>query len=188
MRKLVHFVHISLDGFIDGPNGEFDWTIMGGELSAYSLALVGEADAFLYGRPVWDMMSSYWPNAESMSDHEHDLAFAPLWRKTPKVVFSRTLQEADWNTSVIGGNLAEEVTALKEGPGGDMILMGGSALPGILAEADLIDEYHVVVHPVVLGGGKPLLGHPARRLGLDLVESRSFDGQTTLLRYRPKSA
>lgn len=188
MRKIVHFVHTSLDGFIDGPNGEFDWPVMSGELSAYSLDLVGEADAFLYGRIVWDMMSSYWPNAESISDDEHDLAHAPVWRKKPKVVFSRTLEKADWNTRVIGANLAEEVVALKAEPGRDMILMGGSALPGVLAEAGLIDEYQVVVHPVVLGGGKPLLGHPARRIGLDLVESRVFDGRTTLLRYRPKSA
>jgi len=183
MRKIIHFVHTSLDGYIEGPNGEFDWPQMGPELSAYSVRLNDGIDTFLYGRVVWEMMSGYWPQAESMSDDPHDLAFAPIWRRTPKVVFSTTLQEADWNARVIGGNLAEEVAALKQQPGKDMLLTGGAQLAAALTELGLIDDYRVVVHPVLLGGGKRLFPEGKDRLGLRLVESRTFDSHAVLLHY-----
>lgn len=184
MRKIIYWVHSSLDGHIDGPNGEFDWTVLGPELSAYSLGVNERVDTFLYGRVVWDMMSGFWPHAESMSEDEHDLTFAPIWRATPKIVFSRTPRAADWNTRVISGNIADEVVALKRQPGKDMLLTGGSGLAASLTELGLIDEYHVVVHPVVLGGGKPLFLPPKDRLNLRLIESRTFDSQTVLLRYQ----
>jgi dihydrofolate reductase len=184
MRKILYWVHQSVDGFIEGPNGEFDWPALGPELSAYSRALNDRVDTFLYGRRVWDMMSAFWPHAESMSTDEHDLQFAPVWRATPKIVFSRTLEKADWNTRVIGENLAEELTALKQQPGKDMLLTGGSNLPTTLTRLGLIDEYHIVVHPVVLGGGKPLFQELKDRINLQLVESRTFDSRTVLLRYQ----
>jgi dihydrofolate reductase len=187
MRKIIHYVHTSVDGYIEGPNGEFDWPVMGPELSAYSLGLDDRVDTFLYGRIVYEGMAGYWPHAESVSQDPHDLAFAPIWRRTPKVVFSRTLTSADWDTRVIGDDLAGQVTALKEQPGEDMLLTGGAALAGSLTALGLIDEFHVVVHPVVLGGGKALLGAPEQRADLDLVETRAFDGRTVLLRYRRAS-
>ncbi|WP_248960040.1 dihydrofolate reductase family protein [Sphaerisporangium perillae] len=183
MRKIIHWVHASIDGCIEGPNGEFDWPVLGPELSAYSQSLNDRVDTFLYGRVVWEMMSGFWPHAESMSDDEHDLAFAPIWRKTPKIVFSRTLEKADWDTRVIGGNIAEEVTALKQAPGKDLLLTGGSSLAAALTGLGLIDEYHIVVHPVVLGGGKPLFPAAKDRLAMRLVDSRTFDSRTALLRY-----
>lgn len=183
MRKIIYFVHTSVDGHIDGPNGEFDWPALGPELSAYSLALTERVDTFLYGRAVWDMMSGFWPHAGSMSTDPHDLSFAPIWRRTPKVVFSNTLTEADWNTRVIDGDLAEEVAALKRQPGKDLLLSGGSRLPATLTGLGLIDEYHIVVHPVVLGGGNRLFLEPKDRINLELVESKTFDSRTVLLRY-----
>lgn len=183
MRKIIYFVHTSLDGFVEGPNGEFDWPRMEDELSAFSFELSDRADTLLYGRGVWEIMSGYWPNVESISDHPHDLKYAPVWRATPKIVFSRTLERADYDARVIGENLVEEVTALKNQPGKDLLLMGGSALPGAFTELGLIDEYNIVVHPVVLGGGRPVLGHPSNRAELELIESRTFDGQCVLLRY-----
>jgi dihydrofolate reductase len=184
MRKVIYWVHTSVDGQIEGPNGEFDWPVMGPELSAYSYGLSDRVDTFLYGRVVWDMMSGFWPHAESMSQDDHDLKFAPLWRETPKVVFSRTLEKADWNTRVISGNIAEEVTALKQQPGKNLLLTGGSSLAATLTELGLIDEYHIAVHPVVLGGGKPLFGKPNDRINLQLVESRTLDSRIVLLRYQ----
>jgi dihydrofolate reductase len=183
MRKLIHFVHTSVDGYIEGPNGEFDWPTLGPELSAYSYELNDRVDTFVYGRAVWDMMSGFWPNAESMSDDPHDLRFAPIWRATPKIVFSRTLREAGWNTRVLGTDLATEVTALKQEDGKDLLLTGGSELPAALTRLGLIDEFHIVVHPVVLGGGKSLFLPPEKRLTLELAESRTFDSRTVLLRY-----
>ena len=183
MGKIIYWVHQSVDGFIEGPKGEFDWPVMGKELSAYSLELTERAGAFLYGRTVWELMSYYWPRAESISDDPHDLAFAPVWRRTPKIVFSRTLEQPEGNVRVIGGDLEEEVTTLKLSPGKDLLLMGGSTLSAALTDLGLIDEYHIVVHPVVLGGGRPLFLQGKDRLNLQFVESRSFDARTVLLRY-----
>ncbi|MEV4490460.1 dihydrofolate reductase family protein [Micromonospora coxensis] len=182
MRRLVHWVHQSVDGFIEGPQGEFDWPVMGPELSAYSLGLTDRVDAFLYGRRVWELMSWYWPRVESISQDPHDLAFAPIWRRTPKVVVSRTLDAADHGARVIGRDLAAEVAALKAEPGGDLLLTGGAGAGAALAGLGLVDEWQVVVHPVVLGGGTPTF--PGKdRADLRLVGSRVFDGASVLLRY-----
>jgi dihydrofolate reductase len=189
MRKIIYFVHQSLDGYIEGPNGEFDWPMVGPELSAYGRELDDQVDTILYGRVVWEMMSAFWPQAESMSDDPHDLDYAPRWRAKPKVVVSSTLSQADWNTRVIGGDLVEEVTALKREPGRDVVLMGGQKLAAGLAGAGLLDEYRIVIHPVLLGGGRPLfegqtgLEGQTGRTALTLVESRSFDSRSVLLRY-----
>ncbi|GIF73259.1 dihydrofolate reductase family protein [Asanoa siamensis] len=184
MRKLIYWVHTSVDGFIDGPNGEFDWTTMGPELSAYADEVHDRVDTFLYGRVVWEMMSGYWPTADTDSDHPHDMKFASIWRSTPKIVFSRTLRgPLDWNASLISSNVAESVADLKSGPGKDLLLNGGSAMGAVLADLGLIDEIQVIVHPVTLGGGKPLL--PVGRQGLNLVGTRTFDNRAVLLNYTP---
>jgi dihydrofolate reductase len=181
MRKVVYWVHTSVDGFIAGPNGEFDWPVMGPELSAYSDTLHERADTFLYGRVVWELMASYWPTADQISDHPHNLRFAAVWRRMPKVVFSTTLTDLDWNARV-ATDVEQEVRALKAQQGGDMVLTGGAQLAATLAGHDLIDEYQVVVHPVVLGGGKQLFPF-AQRFDLALAESRVFDGRSVLLSY-----
>jgi dihydrofolate reductase len=183
MSTITHFVAQSVDGYIEGPRGEFDWPVMGPELSAYARALGEETDAFLYGRAVWDMMSGFWPRAEEFSTDEHDLAFAPMWRAKPKYVVSRTLEKADWNTEVVGEDVVARLTALKES-GTSMVMFGGSDLAASLTEEGLIDDYQVFVHPVVLGGGKPAFPREEKRHGLRLVESRVFDSQVVLMRYR----
>ncbi|MEU1969797.1 dihydrofolate reductase family protein [Micromonospora sediminicola] len=183
MGKVIYWVHQSVDGFIEGPNGEFDWPEMGEELSAYSQDLSERAGAFLYGRRVWEMMSSYWPRVESMSDHPHDLAFAPIWRRTPKVVVSRTLAEADHGARVLGGgDLAAEVVEVRDQLDGDLLLTGGTGAATALAALGLVDEFQVVVHPVLLGGGRQVLPDLARQ-DLRLVDTRGFDGRSVLLRY-----
>ncbi len=183
MRKILYYVHVSVDGYIDGPNGEFDWASMGPELSAYSHELTDRTGAFLYGRTVWEVMSSYWPHVESISQDPHDLKFAPVWRATPKVVVSSTLEKAGWDAQLIRANVAEEITALKERQGEDILLTGGSTLMSSLTRLGLVDEWHIVVHPVVLGGGRPLFPHPQDRLALRLSETRLLDGRSVLLRY-----
>ncbi|MET8759783.1 dihydrofolate reductase family protein [Lentzea sp. NPDC004782] len=172
---ITHFVHQSADGFIEGPNGEFDWPLMGPEMSDHSLELSGQADTLLYGRRVWDMMSFFWPQAEQLDQSEHTLRYAPIWRESPKAVVSRTLTEAGWNTRVFNdpADLPDE----------RMILFGGSALAASLTERDMIDEYLIFVHPVVLGGGKPVFSHP-KRFDLELAESKVFDGRVVMLRYQ----
>ena len=181
MRKVIYWVHTSVDGFISGRGGEFDWPELTPELSSYSDDMADRVDTFLYGRVVWDLMSSYWPTADQVSDHPHSLKFAPIWRETPKVVFSRTITEAGWNTRVTP-DVEQTVRALKAEQGKDMMLTGGADLAAELASLDLIDEYQVVVHPVVLGGGKRVFP-VGERLNLKLAETRGFDNRAVLLSY-----
>lgn len=181
MGKLTHFVHQSLDGFIHGPNGEFDWPVMGPEMSEFSTRTTDGA-VFLYGRVVWDVMSSFWPNAEQYSDHPHTTAYAPIWRKADKVVVSRTLESADWNTRVIRDDVVAELTAIKDS-GRDLVLFGGSDLAAFLTEHGVVDEYRVFVHPVILGGGKPAFQPASHRTRIELAGSHVLDGQVVMLHH-----
>ncbi|GIJ49020.1 riboflavin biosynthesis protein RibD [Virgisporangium aliadipatigenens] len=183
MRKLIYWVHTSLDGFIDGPNGAFDWPVFAREMQAYAHEVHGGVDTFLYGRKVWDMMSAYWPTADENTDEEHALTFAPIWRSTPKVVFSNTLEKADWDTTVVGGDIAAAVRAMKAEPGRDLLLNGGSQVAVELGAHGLIDDYQVFVHPVMLSGGTPLFPGGFDRLNLNLQGSQVLDGQVVLTRY-----
>ena len=184
MRKIIYWVHASADGFIDGPNGEFDWPVLGPQLSAYSEGLDKRVDTLLFGRSVWQMMVGFWPHAESVSDDAHVAAFAPFWRATPKIVFSRTYAGDEWTSRVIGTNLADEVAELKAQDGGDMLLTGGVGLAASLTDLGLIDEYHIAVHPVVLGGGRKLFAQPTSRVNLRLVDSQTVDGQVVVTQYQ----
>jgi dihydrofolate reductase len=189
MRKIIYWVHTSLDGYIAGPNGEFDWPAVGPALFAYSEAMNEQVDTLLYGRVVWEVMSAYWPTADADLDtaDDHARAFAPFWRKTPKVVVSRTLRQADWDARVIGTNLAAEIAELKRQPGRDILLTGGAELAASLTRLGLLDDYRIVVHPVVLGGGMPLFPEQPDRVNMALVDSRTFDAKTVLLRYERRS-
>jgi dihydrofolate reductase len=184
MRKIIYWVHTSVDGFVDGPGGEFDWPVMGAELSAYSEALDRRVDTLLFGRPVWEMMVGFWPNAEKISSDPHVLAFAPFWRATPKIVFSHDYPGDEWTERVIGGDLRAEVSALKAQPGADLLLTGGATLAAALTDLGLIDEYHIAVHPVVLGGGRKLFGNPKQRLNLQPTDSHLLDGQVVVTNYQ----
>jgi dihydrofolate reductase len=185
MRKIIYWVHTSVDGFVAGPNGEFDWPAVGPELFGYSEAMNEGVDTLLYGRVVWEMMAAYWPTADAdpATADPHARVFADYWRRTPKVVVSRTLQEAGWGAQVIGHDLAEEVAELKRRPGKDILLTGGAEVASALTRLGLLDDVRVVVHPVVLGGGPRLFTGTKERLGLTLVDSRIFDSRTVLLRY-----
>lgn len=186
MRKIIYWVHTSIDGHIAGPNGEFDWPAVGPELFRYSEAMDDQVDTLMYGRVVWDMMAAFWPTADADPEKagEHVRAFAPFWRRTPKVVVSRTLDTADWDARVIGKNLAEEVAELKGRPGKDILLTGGAEAAASLTRLGLLDDYRIVVHPVVLGGGPRLFMEPKDRIGMTLVDSRTFDAKTVLLHYQ----
>jgi len=188
MRKIIYWVHASADGFVNGPDGEFDWPAMGPELSAYSEALDKRVDTLLFGRPVWEMMVGFWPNAESISSDPHTAAFAPFWRATPKIVFSRGYAGDEWTERVISGDLLSQVGELKDRPGADLLLTGGANLAASLAELGLIDEFHIAVHPVVLGGGAKLFGRQPERIKLRTVQSRVLDAGVVVTHYAPEAA
>ncbi|WP_066369110.1 dihydrofolate reductase family protein [Herbidospora mongoliensis] len=187
MRKLIYIVNTSLDGYIDGPGGAFDWTTVGPEFSAFSEGLTDETDILLYGRVVYGWMSSYWPTADQEEGaHPHDVAYAPKWRARPKVVVSDTLTEVPDDTRIIrGASLEADLTALKHEEGGHILLTGGNALASTLVGLGLVDEIVMVVHPVVLTGGTPLLSGVKDRLRLGLLESRTCDDTVIISRYAP---
>jgi dihydrofolate reductase len=185
MRKIIYWVHTSIDGHVAGPGGAFDWPQVGPELFGYSEEMNEQVGTLMYGRVVWEMMAAYWPTADADPEttDDHARTFAPFWRQTPKVVVSRTLETAGWDARVIGKNLAEEVAELKRQPGKDILLTGGARVAASLTELGLLDDYRVVVHPIVLGGGPRLLPEPMERTSMALVDSRTFDAKTVLLRY-----
>ena len=182
MRRIIYWVHTSVDGFVEGPNGEFDWPQLGPELDQYGRDLHERVDTLLYGRRVFEMMADYWPTAGSASDDPHDQWFAPVWHSTPKIVYSRSLRSTEWADQIIGGDLTVGVERLKSAPGADLLLNGGAELAAVLSDLGLIDEYHIVVHPVVLGGGRQVLPVTGR-LNLTFTGATVLDERVTVMRY-----
>ncbi|SFQ24374.1 Dihydrofolate reductase [Amycolatopsis arida] len=186
MRKVVLWMQVSVDGFVEGPNGEFDWPVVGEELHRHFLDEAGTMGTFLYGRKVYELMASFWPDpARFGASTEFDLRFSELWKPMPKVVLSTTLERADWNAEVVRGDVAKEVAKLRRRPGGDMVLFGGADIAGTFLREGLLDELRLFVHPVVLGGGTPLFPTPLDRIGLRLESARTFDSAVVALRYAP---
>ncbi len=181
MNKIIVWMQSSLDGFTSGPNGEFDWPLIGDELHTHFVTTLREAGLFVYGRRVFEIMAGYWPIADTLPDSTpNQVAYAQIWRPMPKVVVSGTLRSAGWSATVI-----PDPTGLREladAADGDTYVFGGSRTVAALTAADLIDEYQIFVHPVVLGGGTPFFPPLAERQVMTLVDSRTFDGQVIGLR------
>ena len=182
-RKVILWMQQTVDGYIEGPDGEFDWPIVLPEMNAFFNQKARELGGFLYGRRVYEMMVGFWPTADVDPDTPQTAEYAGIWRPMPKFVFSRTLQSADWNTTVLRGDVAEEVATLKAQDGGDLALFGGAEIASAFMRHDLIDEYHLFTHPVVLGGGKPLFSPLGQRLPVRLVEARTFEPGVVLMRH-----
>jgi dihydrofolate reductase len=184
MRKVIYSMGVSLDGFVEGPNRELDWSTLDEELHRFWNDQAREKGTFLYGRRLYELMADYWPTADTdPSAPEYVVEFARIWRDMPKVVFSRTLEKVDWNSRLVRDNIAEEVTKLKAQPGKDMDV-GGPTLASTFMRLGLIDEYRLVVHPVVLGGGTPFFPALDSAISLRLVETRTFASGVAYLRYQ----
>ena len=183
MRKLILMMGVSLDGFIEGPDRDISWHRVDEELHSYFNEQLRGMGAFLSGRVTYELMADYWPTADAGPSTPRPVAeFAGIWRDMPKVVYSRTLERADWNTTVVREVDPDEVAALKARPGGDMVL-GGADLAAAFMRYDLIDEYRIHVHPVLIGRGKPLFQGSDAIVPLRLLESRSFGNGVVMLRY-----
>jgi dihydrofolate reductase len=181
-NKIIVWMQSSLDGFTTGPDGEFDWPDIGDEAHNHFVTTLRDAGLFAYGRTAFEMMASYWPIADTLPDStSNQVAYSQIWKPMPKGVLSRTLTHADWNATVVAD--AAGVRELADAADGDAYVFGGSQSVAALARADLIDEYQVFVHPVVLGGGTPFFPPLAGRQAMSLVESRTFDGRVAGLRY-----
>ncbi|HET6711531.1 dihydrofolate reductase family protein [Amycolatopsis sp.] len=186
MRKLVYGMNLSLDGYIAAPGDDIGWSVRSDELFQWWLDREQAIGLFLYGRKLWETMSAYWPTGDRQPDATPaQVEFARNWRDTPKVVFSSTVGEAGWNTRVVTGDAVEEITRLKAGAGEPM-RVGGAALGGAAMRAGLVDEYEIVTHPVLVGGGTPFFAAVAGQVDLDLVDTRMFPGGVLATRYETK--
>ena len=184
MRKVILMLSVSLDGFFEGPDGELDWQLVDDELHWHFNEQLSGAGAFLNGRVTYELMAAFWPTADrDPSSTAPMVEFARIWREMPKLVFSRTLERVDWNATVVREVVAEEVMALKASPGGDLVV-GGANLAATFMRLDLIDEYRLYVHPVVIGRGTPLFRGSGVRVDLRLAETRTFGNGVVLLRYQ----
>jgi dihydrofolate reductase len=183
MRKLIYSMGVSLDGFIAGPGGEIDWSAPDEELHRFHNQQAREVDVHLYRRRLYETMIFWETAGENPSAPEHELEFARIWKDTPKIVFSRTLEKVEGNARLARDGAAEELARLKEQPGKDLAV-GGAGLASTFIELDLVDEYRLFVAPVVLGGGTPYFPARDERIGLELIETRTFGSRVVYLRYR----
>ncbi len=184
MRKLILMMSVSLDGFFEGPDRELDWHMVDDELHSHFNEQLRAMGAFLDGRVTYELMASFWPTADTDPSSSGPMVeFSRIWRDMPKIVYSTTLKRADWNTTVVRDVVTEEVQELKAQPGGDLAL-GGADLAATFMRLDLIDEYRLYVHPVVIGQGKPLFQASGIKIDLQLAETRTFGNGVVLLRYQ----
>jgi dihydrofolate reductase len=183
-RKIIVMMSVSVDGFIEGPHGELDWHMVDDELHNHFNEQLGAMSAFLNGRVMYQLMAEFWPTADSdLASTPPMIEFARIWRDMPKIVFSRTLDRADWNTIVVRDVVPEDIRTLTAEPGGDMVL-GGADIAATFMKYDLIDEYRIYVHPIVIGQGKALFPRSDTRVDLRFAETRPFGSGVVLLRYQ----
>ena len=184
MRKITLQMMVTVDGFFEGPNQELDWHVLDGEFFQSAIELLNSVDTILFGRVTYQMMAAYWPTPAAIAD---DPIIAERMNNLPKIVFSTTLEKAEWqNSEIIKGDGAEEASRLKQEPGKDIVIIGSSDLAVTLMKHGLIDEFRIFVNPVVLGSGKTLFKGLDGRVRLKLLETKTFPSGTVLLRYQPE--
>ncbi|WP_432127583.1 dihydrofolate reductase family protein [Streptomyces sp. bgisy082] len=184
MRRVTCSMGVSLDGYIVGPDGGFDWSGPDEEVFRFWIDDIRGVDVHLMGRRLYETML-YWETADQDPSLDAPTReWISLWNPLPKVVFSTTLTEVRGNARLASGTVAEEIGRLRAEPGEGEIAIGGATLAAEAAAAGLIDEYRTVVHPVLVGGGVPFFPRDERRVDLELVESRTFGSKAVLLRHR----
>jgi dihydrofolate reductase len=186
MRKLFSFMVVTLDGYYEGPDGEFDWPNVDDEFNEFAISQINDIDTLLFGRATYEGMASYWPTPEAVED---DPAITDRMNTIAKIVFSSTLDSADWqNTRLVNegeAGVAETITVLKRQAGGDLALFGSPTLTASLIEQGLVDELRVMVQPILLGAGKSLFAALSRRVPVELQRTTVFHSGNVLLTYRP---
>jgi dihydrofolate reductase len=184
LRSVTYSMSASVDGYIAGPDGDFDWPGFNEEIFRFWIDEIRGVGVHLMGRRLYETML-YWETADQdASLDEAELEWAALWKPLPKVVFSTTLSAVQGNARLASGGLAEELERLRAEPGEGDIAIGGATLAAEAAALDLIDEYRVMLYPVLVGGGIPFFPRRERRVDLELVETRAFSSRVVYLRYR----
>jgi dihydrofolate reductase len=192
MRKIISFMHISLDGFVAGLNGEMDWIKVDEEIFDFVGKRINEGDTALYGRVTYQMMENYWPTAaDKPTASRHDIEHSKWYSKVQKVVLSRTMkgenslagQAGLTNTKVISNNLSERINEIKQQAGPDILLFGSPTATHSLIQLNLIDGYWLFVNPIILGQGIPLFVDIKDKIKLNLLSTRQFSCDVTELNY-----
>jgi len=185
MRKLVLFMHTSLDGFTTDSKGKMDWINVDEEMFDYAGLRTRESDTALYGRGTYQIMESYWPTAgDNPNATKHDLEHSAWYNHVQKIVVSKTLKDSDLkNAKVINENLAVEIRKLKEGTGKEIIMFGSPTLAHTLTEENLIDDYWLFVNPILLGEGLPLFNSLKHTINLKLLANETFTSGVVCLHY-----
>ncbi|HST86882.1 MAG TPA: dihydrofolate reductase family protein [Ktedonobacterales bacterium] len=190
MRKIIVTMWVTLDGFIAGPNGEMDWVgqFYDDAMGTYESELVNSADTLLLGRVTYQSFAGSWPKVPDNPDASPgEVEYARKLNAMRKIVFSKTLEGAEWNNSQLAREIVpEEIERMKQEHGRDMVIYGSASLVQTLTNLGLIDEYQILVHPVVLGGGKPLFHGITNRKTLTLVNSQTHPSGVVLLTYQPE--
>jgi dihydrofolate reductase len=186
MRKILYALLVTLDGYIEGPNGDLSWSEPNEELHRHFNDLTRRTATSLYGRRLYENMAAFWPTAHTNpSATDYEVEFAHLWQELPKVVFSKTLEKVEWNSTLMREVNPDEIARLKAQPGEYMDL-GGAELAAAFRRHDLIDEYRLYIHPLVLGEGKPMFlpeGPQAEPTNLTLEDTHTFGNGVVMLRY-----
>jgi dihydrofolate reductase len=183
MRRVTYSMGVSLDGYIVGPDGGFDWTTPDKEVFRFWIDEIREVGVHLLGRRLYETML-YWETVDQASLDDAEREWAALWNPLPKVVFSTTLSAVQGNARLASGDLAGEIERLRAEPGEGDIAIGGATLAAEAAALGLIDEYQLMVHPVLVGGGISYFPQRERRVDLELVETRTYSSKFVYLRYR----
>jgi len=185
MRKLIFFMHTSLDGFVAGPNGEMDWLKVDDEMFDFVATMTDKADTALYGRVTYEMMQGYWPKAgEQPNASKHDKEHSAWYNKVSKVVLSTTLSEKGLiNTKVISDQLADNINKIKNQAGKNILIFGSPSASHSLLSEGLVDEFWLFVNPVLRGQGRPLFKGITDSIELKLVESKTFSNGVIALHY-----
>jgi dihydrofolate reductase len=184
MKKLIVFNNVTLDGYFVSANGDMSWAHAGSddaEFSAFVAANAGSDGQLLFGRITYEMMAGYWPTPMALQQNP---VVAKGMNEMQKVVFSRTMDKASWNnTKLVKGDLVAEIRKMKAGPGPDMVILGSGNIIAQLAAVGLIDEYQMVVNPVVLGKGRTMFADVPKPMNLKLISSRTFRNGKVFLHF-----
>jgi dihydrofolate reductase len=184
VRSVTYSMNTSLDGYIVGPDGGFDWSAPDPDVFRFWIEDIRGVGVHLLGRRLYETML-YWETADQNGSLDDDeLEWISLWNPLPKVVFSRTLTAVEGNARLASGTVAEEIERLRAEPGEGEIAIGGATLAAQAAALDLIDEYRTIVYPVLVGGGLSFFPQDERRVDLELVETRTFNSKFVYHRYR----
>ena len=185
MRKIISFMHISLDGFVAGPNRELNWAKVDEEIFDHVGKRISVGDTALYGRVTYQMMESYWPTAgDKPTATKHDIEHSKWYKNVHKVVLSGTMKEAGLiNTKIISDNLSDRINELKQQGDKEILLFGSPAATHSLMQQHLIDGYWLFVNPIILGKGIPLFVDIKDKIKLNLLTTRQFNCGVTELNY-----